>query len=531
MGSLALPIVVVLAWQLTGIYAASDESDPPDCTEISFTSPGWIIPALVTTHVNASGPIGSIYFSVDHHATNLSTVCSAEGWIDIAQRDVPEFAWYSCATPETRFQFDPEASLLTLQTNWTCATSPTLDFSATGSTTVPPGPPCPETGEGDPDCVPRNIEVEATLTSPVKIQPTEPQLPQKPPNGTTSCVDRSTTPAWHVTDLLYQHFHSSNFSATELYYVLSLSVTNWATNESVLCSATVDELAAQNANHSAQWLECNYELGSISASTLSTQFMFDLDYSLLGIKQTWDCPEASSTSDSFVGTGYLVEPLRCGSPAEKSHLDEQGNLIAESSQYNCSLPATTVYGYSGDGPALPHTPYTRSCTTHSFSTTSMQLQDYEIEAFASASDGTPPTDPRRNATFAIYNDGSGDAYQISTPDVRTDGIWHECASGGGSQPWQLALCQYLLDRAQGILAFEMQWYCDDRDPQHAILFTATAVAQLPGEECDTFEGVDAEPRIRCHLPRNSSTAVLNVDSLTWESLTRPMDRGPPLPWV
>lgn len=168
--------------------------------------------------------------------------------------------------------------------------------------------------------------------------------------------------------------------------------------------------------------------------------------------------------ESFTGTGYLVEPLDCGSPINKSYFDEGGNLIAGSSQYNCSLPATTIYGYSGDGPAMPHTSYTRSCTIHSFNTTSMLLQDYEIESFANA---TPPTDLRKNATFTVYNDGPGDTYQISTTDVQTDGIWHECAAGGGSQPWQLALCQYLLDRAQGILAFSTQWYCDDRDPQHA----------------------------------------------------------------
>lgn len=50
-----------------------------------------------------------------------------------------------------------------------------------------------------------------------------------------------------------------------------------------------------------------------------------------------------------------------------------------------------------------------------------------------------------------------------------------------------------------------------------MLFTATVVAQLPPEECDTLEVVETEPVIRCHLPRNSSTAALNVDSFTWES--------------
>lgn len=308
MGSLSFHVIVILAWQVIGTHEVLFESDAPNCTEISFTSPGWTIPALVTTHVNESGPIGSIYFSADHHVTNLSTVCSAEGWIEqVTEEDVVELVWYSCATPETQFQFDPETSQLTLQTNWTCTTSRTcvaytlsitrcllrltiansLEFSAIGSTVIPSGPPCPETGEGEPDCVPRNIEVKANLTSPVGIQPAEPQLPE------------------------------------------------------------------------------------------------------------------------------------------------------------------------------------RSCTINSFNMTSMILQEYEIEAFTNTSNGTPPTDLRQNATFTVYNDGSGDTYQIPVTDIPTDGIWHECSSGGGSQPSQLALCQYLLDRAQGILAFEMQWYCDDLDPQHA----------------------------------------------------------------
>ncbi|KAI1768027.1 hypothetical protein GGR53DRAFT_479573 [Hypoxylon sp. FL1150] len=345
MGSLPLYAIVVLAWQRTGIHAASLDPNVPNCTEISFTSPGWIIPALVTTHVNDSGPIGSIYFSVEHHPTNSSTVCSAEGWIEqVTEEDAVELVWYSCATPETEFQFDPETSQLTLQTNWTCEILRTLEFSAIGSTIIPRGPPCPETGEGEPDCVPRNIEVKAKLTSPVELQPSGPQLPD------------------------------------------------------------------------------------------------------------------------------------------------------------------------------------RSCTIHSFNMSSMLLQGYEIEAFTNTSDGAPLTDLRTNATFTVYNDGPGDTYRIPVIDVPTDGIWHECSPESGAQ---LVICQYLLDRAQGILAFEMQWSCDDLDPQHAILFTATAVAQLPGEECDTLKGWESESLIRCHLPRNSSTAVLNIDSFTWESSVGLMHRGLP----
>ncbi|KAI1396294.1 hypothetical protein F4819DRAFT_491641 [Hypoxylon fuscum] len=521
--------IATLTWQRSGIYAALVESDSPSCTEISFTSPGWAILDAVTTHVNESGPIGSIYFSVNHHATDLMTICSAEGWIE--EESAVDVIWYPCATPETQFQFDPDASLVTLQTNWTCTTSPTLEFSAIGNTTIPSGPPCPDSGGKELDCVPRNIEVEAFLTSPVEINPTKPQLPQEPQNATGGCSVQSVTPAWDVADLLYQHFYFSSFSNTEFYYELSFNVINQSNNESVICSGKVDELTTQHSNHSIQWLDCDSDQssGSGSSSILSSQFAFDSQYNLVGVKQSWDCPGAL-TSEAFTGTGYLVEPLSCGSPVNQAHYDGNGHLIAGSSQYNCSLPSTTLYGYSGDPPAMPHTSYTRSCTINSFNTTSLLLQGYEIEAFTNTSDGTPQTDSRKNATFTLFNGGSGDTYQISTTNVQDDGIWHEC-SPTGSQPWQLALCQYLLDRAQGIVAFEIQWYCDDRDPEHAILFTATAAAQLPGEECDTFEGLEMEPLIRCHLPRNASTAILNIDSLTWESSSSPMDKGPSLPWI
>ncbi|KAI0159903.1 hypothetical protein GGR52DRAFT_576640 [Hypoxylon sp. FL1284] len=151
---------------LVGVRAADDALN---CTGASYTSPGWTIPALATTRVGGGdGPVGSIYFSADHHATNRSTVCSAEGWLEAAayrRRQEDEIIWYDCASPGMRFRFDFAASGLTLQANWTCADSPTVEFSAIGNITVPSGPPCPETGEGEPDCVPRNMEVEAVLTS------------------------------------------------------------------------------------------------------------------------------------------------------------------------------------------------------------------------------------------------------------------------------------------------------------------------------------------------------------------------------
>jgi hypothetical protein len=113
---------------------------------------------------------------------------------------------------------------------------------------------------------------------------------------------------------------------------------------------------------------------------------------------------------------------------------------------------------------MPHTYYTRSCTINSISnTTTLGLRGYQIES------GTAQTNGGTSAvgTFALYNPGSGDTYKLQGMPVVDDGSWHECLAGSQALPWQLASCRYLLDRAKHRIGFQVQWYCDDRDPSNA----------------------------------------------------------------
>ncbi|KAI1375076.1 hypothetical protein F4677DRAFT_140307 [Hypoxylon crocopeplum] len=139
---------------------------------------------------------------------------------------------------------------------------------------------------------------------------------------------------------------------------------------------------------------------------------------------------------------------------------------------------------------MPHTSYTRSCTIHSFNSTLLLLQQYEIETYINTSAG---------ATSTLYNGRSSDTYQFSTTDVQEDGIWHKCASGGGGIVlWQLAVCQYLyvLDRTQSLLALDIQWYCDDRDPEHATDGQGPAVTVDFSVTCPRAHGA-MKINIRC----------------------------------
>ncbi len=146
--------------------------------------------------------------------------------------------------------------------------------------------------------------------------------------------------------------------------------------------------------------------------------------------------------------------------------NNQGTITGTTSDYNCSLLTVPLAftGYLDSAPQIPHTSYTRSCTIESISnTTALALREYQIES------GLVQTNSSTSVlgTFTLYNPGSGDTYRLHRMPVVDDGGWHECIAGSQALPWQLAGCKYKLDRGSHLLGFEVQWYCDDRDPSNA----------------------------------------------------------------
>ncbi len=141
-------------------------------------------------------------------------------------------------------------------------------------------------------------------------------------------------------------------------------------------------------------------------------------------------------------------------------------MTGPTSDYNCSLSTTplTFTGYLDSAPQTPHTYYTRSCTINSISnTTALALREYQIESGA----GQANSNTSAVGTFSLYNPGSGDKYKLHRMPVVADGGWHECIAGPQALPWQLAGCRYSLDRGWHRIGFQVQWYCDDRDPSNA----------------------------------------------------------------
>jgi hypothetical protein len=123
-------------------------------------------------------------------------------------------------------------------------------------------------------------------------------------------------------------------------------------------------------------------------------------------------------------------------------------------------------GYVDSAPAMPHTYYARSCTIGSMvNTSALGLREYRTE-FIPMPPGTSNSISALG-TFTLYNPGSGDTYKLHRIPVIDDGGWHECTADQRALPWQLVGCRYMLDRGNHRLGFQVQWYCDDRDPSNA----------------------------------------------------------------
>jgi hypothetical protein len=153
--------------------------------------------------------------------------------------------------------------------------------------------------------------------------------------------------------------------------------------------------------------------------------------------------------------GFLDSQLDCAAVSKR---ESQRNHRSVSS-YTCTMPKTNLTGYHDYIPRMPHTYYTHSCTINSLNVSSLTLKNYALEERTEQSKVS-----YLDAT--ILNPGPGEEYYIRRMPVQNDGLWHSCIAGSDPLPWQLVSCEYLLNGSEDV-GFRFQWYCDDRDPEHA----------------------------------------------------------------
>jgi hypothetical protein len=165
---------------------------------------------------------------------------------------------------------------------------PSLTFVANGSVELPSALGC-NSEATQRWCLYGNNGINPALSSPVHIKPFPAWFPRIPYEYPDRCVERSDYPTWEIRDLVYNHSspHQQN---------LSLSITNLMNGLRYSCSVTLDEAATRADAHATRWSNCT-SLSYSDNGITDTQLMFDSDYGVLGIKETWKCRDNIAAND------------------------------------------------------------------------------------------------------------------------------------------------------------------------------------------------------------------------------------------
>ncbi|OIW27079.1 hypothetical protein CONLIGDRAFT_707936 [Coniochaeta ligniaria NRRL 30616] len=415
-----------------------DPGNEINCKDYSFSYPEFYLydPSYTIATKNTTGDVG---FSAYNIATNITFDCYARG-VDLS---LPANAteWHDCSVPATQFSFSVLSNSFGLRQTWICDNAPELTFVANGSVELPDALGC-NSEAAQRWCLYGNNAIYPSLSSPVAIKPFAAWYPRTPYEYPDRCVERSDYPMWEIHDLTFNHTSSQQ--------TLSVTIVNVMNGGKLSCTVALNEDLTRADKHASRWNNCT-NTSQVGSEVSATQILFDHDYGLLGIKQTWKCHDnvaANGEPDTYIGLGYLVSLLRCTRASEY-----EGEVTSDQLSYTCSLPTTNISGYAAYDfpPQMPHTSYTHSCMMNSINSTELLLQDYE-------------TGGNGLASFTVYNPGPGDTYAIQNLTVPEDGLWHTCQ---GALPWQLVTCDYLFNRSTSKVGFRFQWYCDDRDPSNA----------------------------------------------------------------
>ena len=143
-------------------------------------------------------------------------------------------------------------------------------------------------------CYMGNVNIEPTLVSPVAMDIVTPAWPYELHFSADTCGERSEIPAWTITDLKYSQAAQSGGGSSPVNAGLSFKMRNLANFEDLNCSLHVDDTLLERTR-GEPWVDCSGT--SASGNFLSTKVLFNRQYNMLAINQTWMCGDNSQSRD------------------------------------------------------------------------------------------------------------------------------------------------------------------------------------------------------------------------------------------
>lgn len=311
-----------------------------------------------------------------------------------------------------------------------------------------------------------NITIVASLIEPVQITPVQPHaLRDIPPPGTLNCSYASSTPSWVVSNFVFNRtYHTQWIDFNNHYNDLTLTVENVATGHKFNCSITIRDLTGIGST-TEDWNTCD-RYGETALS-----IAYDLDHQWIGVKESWSCDDANS-GGQFNAVGYKQLSLSCTSPKPLSAEPYGTDITFYISTYSCTMATaqTTITGYPEPAPDFPHSNYNNSCTVSSFNLTSLSLTHFVAKSLWALEQLSSPEVLTHDYLIQLYNPATLDSYRITggwwedQGSTETQAEWRGCTS---YLPRSLLSCQFRYDNITNEIDLQVQWFCDELDPEHA----------------------------------------------------------------
>ncbi|KAI1462612.1 hypothetical protein F4805DRAFT_471925 [Annulohypoxylon moriforme] len=433
----------------SGKEARGTPWNPTPCIGPSFSYPNWDVKDFT---YDVIGEESSISFLLNNHGNNQSTRCT-----------VPESEWASCDN-STNVRFTEETRELFVSQTWICNGGDrypeNVTFKAVGSAYID-------------DQSANSTYIKGSLTEPIEL------TPNVAPEGVNhpGCLETSEKPSWIVTSWVWNEkwrngYNSGNLTAT--FY-------NPANGFKLTCTGDGEELNRDGRYGNERWWGCalatspfpEYRVDSlIKLNPLTEVFSIDQRWYCNGqgsklpakfkavgdVNTTLECFWTNETwANSFIKTCYQTElPLKVqGNVVEKTELSKDVFFELPPSGYSCTIASVLATQWRTEW---------------------MSDSLYTSPTFADSFE----TKDRFDITFVALDGYQGVSYKdVSlTPFMRTSepGRWHDCKNYETgevtSNVWARNSldCKWQLDLATGYFAINHTWFCDDKDPDHPIIF-------------------------------------------------------------
>ncbi|KAI1850631.1 hypothetical protein JX266_003913 [Neoarthrinium moseri] len=454
-----------------GPVPANASDSPPwnetPCIGLSFSYPNWDVDKLTYSGEH-------VEFSLRNHANNQSSRCSFE------RRDSSSEHWVTCDN-STQALFNEQTQQLHVNQTWQCSIknyAEPITFNAFGNATLKLN--CQQAGS----CSAAHTVIKGSLTEPIEF------TPNVAPKGVNypGCLQNSESPSWEVTYLLWRETFRNNRNVG----IVDAVFKNNANGVTISCSGQGEELNIIGSEDHERWWGCDliereafpkYQIASkIKLNPVTRQF---------AISQPWWCnADRDASPAKFIGEGRIDVPFSCAwtnSSSSTSPGSDTTCPISNSTGWNCTQTCkigSTLHmpGFITNKTNLSSTEFVEpapsgySCTIGSVLSPKWRIPWSTLTPFW----GSPlfPNTTETLVSFNLQNMVLGGFAAAAHSDVGMTPLlsgsdpdrWFDCVDNVGKSVPTVLDCQWQFDLKTGYFAIRQSWYCDDKDPEHPIVF-------------------------------------------------------------